>query len=55
MPGPEELQILLANLSLVPLSVQKNPLLGYFRLEEHANLLQALFFAGLDELGLPVI
>ncbi|KAJ9069583.1 hypothetical protein DSO57_1017050 [Entomophthora muscae] len=53
MPGPEELQILLANLIPVPFTVQKNQLLGYFRLEEHANLLQASPFAGLNELGLP--
>ncbi|KAJ9060175.1 hypothetical protein DSO57_1033716 [Entomophthora muscae] len=32
MPGPEELQVLLANLSSVPLTVQKNQLLGYVRL-----------------------
>ncbi|KAJ9081988.1 hypothetical protein DSO57_1008945 [Entomophthora muscae] len=55
MPGPEELQILLAKLSPVPLTVQKNQLLGFFRLEEHANLFQASPFAGLDGLGLPVI
>ncbi|KAJ9089445.1 hypothetical protein DSO57_1013010 [Entomophthora muscae] len=39
MPGTEELQILLANLSTVSLTVQKSQLLGYFRLEEHAYLL----------------
>ncbi|KAJ9065183.1 hypothetical protein DSO57_1022354 [Entomophthora muscae] len=38
MPGPEELQILLANLSPVPLTVKKNQLLGYFRLEEQFRL-----------------
>ena len=52
MPGPEELQVLLANLSPVSLTVQKNQLIGYVKLEEHSNLMEASPFAGLDELGL---
>ena len=52
MPGPEELQVLLANLSPVSLTIQKNQLIGYVKLEEHSNLMEASPFAGLDELGL---
>ncbi|KAJ9077735.1 Ankyrin repeat and SOCS box protein 3 [Entomophthora muscae] len=52
MSGPEDLQVLLANLSPSPLLVQKNQHIDYVKLEEHSKLVRVSPFAVLDELGL---